>query len=201
MSGRTSKKTVLTPRRRLTIMEGAQNKRSKQADFNSAFDPLRFAEQIVPKDVAKFDFDYFDEHEEFRSRPELQAFVEFNEGCTMVVRSSVMEQAYRGDKQSRFIICHELGHVYLHKNKAAKIWRETNRSVILGRHTIQSRYQYLQNPQWELEANLFAGTLLAPPLGISQLMNTREIRMKYNCSDEVATQAKKDAELWRAQQR
>lgn len=190
-------KAELPKRKKLSIIEGALAKRRKLFGDDEVFDPVRFVENFVVKDVSRFDVDYFDEHEELVRNSELQAFVEFDDFCTLVVRSEVMDRACRGDNEARFIVSHEVGHVYQHRHKAWKRWQDTEQSVILGRHSVKSKYQYLQLPEWELEANLFGGVLLAPPTGISPLMTSREIRFKYRCSELVATQARIDAALWR----
>ncbi|MEO1798457.1 MAG: ImmA/IrrE family metallo-endopeptidase [Pseudomonadota bacterium] len=186
------KKRPIPDRRRRTIIEISQAKREKQVGYEGAFDPIRYVEHVLPKEFKNFDFDYWSGHPAFLDRPDRKAFVDFTDGIQLFIREEVMDGAYRGDNEDRFAISHEIGHVYLHRNKA---------KTILSRHSIGSRNQYSGDPVLEYEANLFGGTLLAPPSGISPLMGIFDVRRRFRCSQDVAERAIKDAEFWRSLQR
>ncbi|MEM6387475.1 MAG: ImmA/IrrE family metallo-endopeptidase [Pseudomonadota bacterium] len=190
--GQKNKKQLIPNRRRLTILEVAQLKREKQAPFTSVFDPIKYIEQTLPKEIKGFDFDYWSEHPEFQKRPERRAFVHFAEDGTieLVVREEVMEGAYRGDNEYRFALAHEIGHVYLHRTKARNI---------LSRHSVGSSDQYADDPILEYEANLFGGALIAPPMGIGVNSTLFDVRTRFRCSNDVANKALIDADFWRKQ--
>lgn len=179
-------------RRKLTIMESAMFKREQQVPITERFDPVRYIEHTLPKVIKDFDYDYFNEHPFFMERPDRYAFVDFTDGVQLYVREQVVDAAYRGDNEARFALAHEIGHVFLHRKKAASI---------LSRHKVGSAHQYAGDKVLEFEANLFGGTLLAPPSGISELMSVFEVRRKFQCSHEVAERAIQDAKLWRKQRR
>lgn len=179
----------LPNRRRLLLLEAAQKRREYQVPLSQPFDPVAFIERGLGKLVREFDWHYDEEDPYFKKNPTAQAFVDFTAGTLLVARESVMEQAYRGDPQSRFILAHEIAHAVLHKKSAG----------ILARHKLLSAGQYSYRKDLELEANCYGGALLAPPAALSPLMSLFEIRRRFNVSGEVAEWGKKDAELWRKQ--
>ena len=175
----------LAPQKQLDLIELAQLKRTQISDIEKPFDPLRYVEQHLPKMIKEFDYDYSDDHPVFMRAPEVLAFVNFEYGVRLFVRSKVMEEAYYGGEQERFILAHEIGHVWLHRRRAKQ----------LARHVIGAQDQYKEK-LLELEANLFGGVLLVPPDGIWPGITAREIRSIYGCSLPVADRAIIEAKFW-----
>ena len=145
-------------RRMLVIMEGAQSKRCHECQPHEIFDPVRYIEHTMPKHVKDFTFHYDEDDPVFRQAPTTKAYVDVRNGIILVMRESVYEAAYRGDPQSRFILSHEIGHVFLHRRSGK----------VLARHSLSSTERNKVNKKNELEASLFGGTLLVPPAGTGE---------------------------------
>lgn len=176
-------------RRYYELMKLADAKRALVCDRTEAFDPVRFIEHSLPKQVRNFDYHYDEEHEEFIAHPQKRAFVDFTDGqCLLVARESVLTGALDFDHEDRFVLAHEIGHVFLHRGSAQK----------LARHKTGSKLQYEYREKLEYEANTFAGSLLVPPDGVTPLMTTFDIKLRFKCSYQVAQRAKTDIDrYWR----
>lgn len=192
----------LEKRRRLSIMEGALKKRLMQCDELSIFDPILFVEQQLPKIIKNFDYHYDEMDKAFIEQPNRQAFVRFGETILLVAKESLMEAAYSGDREARFIMSHEIGHVIMHRRKMNRLKRSSSsrqQELELSRHETGTSEQYSQNTRLELEANAFAGTILCPPTALSPMHLVRDVMAKYNVSTRVAEIALKDAKVsWEA---
>ena len=91
----------------------------------------------------------------------------------IVIRQSVYEGAFLGDKHSRFTIAHEIGHLFLHENNRISFARNSD---------IENLKPY-ESPEWQ--ANVFAAEFLVPFSEI-QTLTQDEIAKKYNVSKKVA---------------
>lgn len=173
-------------RRKLSLIEAAQAKRACQAGLAEPFEPVRFIEHQLPKLVKGFEFLYDEDDPIFVNAPQVQAVVNFDDNPVLIARESIMDAAYRGVPHARFVLCHEIAHVFLHRRKATQ----------LARHTLGSREQYRTAMPLELEANLFGGILMVPPDGVWPGISVFEVRRAYNCSQQVAEAAIVDAKFW-----
>lgn len=190
-----------TSTRRQKVVSKGLKLRHSCTDCDAPFDPLRFVEHKIEKLVEGYDLDPWDEHPSFLERPDRLAFVDFSEGARLFIRPSVMDAAAQNDNEARFVIAHEIAHIFLHRDKAKQLSRHKNTS---------KEHNYSANPHLdlELEANAFAGALLVPIDTVQiiethhdTLLDIRSIAQKYRVSNQVAQRAKMDAISYRERQR
>jgi len=161
--------------------------RKLQCQPNDRFDPLVFIEHIMPSLIANFEYCYDENDEVFKKSPSTLGYVDLTSNPVLVTRQSVMERAKKGSFHDRFVLCHEIAHVFRHSRSGK----------ILAQHRLDSPERNRANRYFELEANLFGGILLVPPDSDIESITLKDAQKKFQVSDKVVKIAAADAVFWR----
>lgn len=90
------------------------------------------------------------------------------------IREDVYDGAVNGNPRDRFTLAHEIGHLWLHRPGR----------ITLARSTKKEEIPAYKCPEWQ--ANTFAGELLVPPSGTTD-MNVENVIEKFGVSYQVAS--------------
>lgn len=141
-------------------------------DPRKAFPILPFIENVVPEYVEGFTFAIL-EDDDF----EESIFTDFNPiEKQLRCRESVYQKAFEGDGASRGHLCHELGHIFLHRNQGAVLTRG-----FMG----SRRHAKYEDSEWQ--ASTFERELLIPFGQLTTEMTTDEIAKRYETSEQLAS--------------
>jgi len=172
---------------KLLNINRAREVRRIQCEPCDPFDPLKFIEFELSKIIRNFEY-CIDEHDSvFREAPSTLAYVDLSSNPVLVARESVVDRAMRGSCHERFVLAHEIAHVIRHRHSGKR----------LAQHQIGSDERNRANRYFELEANLFGGTLLVPPEANLEEMTVDSVRRHFGVSEKVAQFAISDAAFWR----
>lgn len=140
-------------------------------DPKRPFPILQFIENVVPEWVEGFSFEILDDEECEEGLFAGYYPVEKQLSC----RQSVYQKAFEGDGASRGHLCHELGHIFLHRNQGAVLARG---GVGSGKH---AKYE---DSEWQ--ANTFERELLIPFGQLTPAMTIDDISKNYETSMALA---------------
>ena len=160
------------------LIEQASIERSKKARNNEKFDVISAIEFGMPWRNAKFTLDILSKSD-WSGLPEEDAFVEFSPTPHLVLREEIYDAARRGDPSSVFTLAHELAHLHLHGNVAARRLARAAHTAFIDR----------TNEREEKEANIYAGALLIHYPSIGTETTVWELKLRYGVSEEVARRA------------
>lgn len=90
----------------------------------------------------------------------------------IIIREDVYKRASAGEGRDRFTMCHELGHLMMH------------RGVALSRIDPRSPPPIYRNSEWQ--ADTFASYLMIPTTLLAQSSSTGEVMTKFGVSFEAA---------------
>jgi hypothetical protein len=96
----------------------------------------------------------------------------YPETRTIVLRGDVYERAYRGEARDRFTMCHELGHLLMHRN------------IALQRVDPSAPPKIYRNSEWQ--ADMFASYLLMPKNLLASCSTLHEACNRFGVSSEAA---------------
>lgn len=120
----------------------------------------------------------------------IEGHTQFNakENCFYVTLS---EQTYmrleRGESRGLFTLCHEIGHLALHKDTLRRLRQLPHRELMMERS--KSSHPVYEDAEWQ--ANRFASALTMPAPGLARLRNRNrldeeEVSRLYHMSYEAA---------------
>jgi hypothetical protein len=178
--------------RRAQVILHAQAHRAKYISDQEVFYPM---EHIEHEMLGNSNFDFVYRSEIWDKGFQVEARVKFFKDNRM--RLEISERAAReaacGLPQARFALCHEIGHINLHRSKMRGMVDGASRNLIIGScPTLHHETQDMEN-----EAHLYGGLLLIPLSQINVDANPMELACHFNAPPQVAKQLRRDVlEVW-----
>ncbi|MEQ9053699.1 MAG: ImmA/IrrE family metallo-endopeptidase [Roseovarius confluentis] len=140
-------------------------------------------------------FDWFVGNEFFEGMNDVIAYAKFNNGRQIFLKEEVYEALKTPGtekyKRALFVVAHEIGHVLLH--------HRTRKSF--ARNKLGSVENYRVEATKEIEANIFAGSLIVPTDTIDPDISEYTISKVFDASYKVSAVCRKEARLYQAWQK
>ena len=126
---------------------------------------------------------------------QVEARVRFFKDNRMRLEISEMaaREAVCGLPQARFALCHEIGHINLHRRNMRGMVDGASRNLVIGKGPeLHHETQDMEN-----EAHLYGGLLLIPLSQINVDADPMELACRFNAPPRVAKQLRWDVlEVW-----
>lgn len=162
---------IVPPRSKSIIEKIALQVRQNLQCENKRFLPIvklyDFLEAVVEGAYYEVKFEHEMIHDQGLTYPHLKS---------IHIREDVMRSADRDDPTARFTLCHELGHLVMHRN------------IALARVDPKNPPDIFRNSEWQ--ADVFASCLLMPHHLLSEHTSIEEITSAFGVSFKAAKVAK-----------